>query len=204
MGSEPRVDEIGGGSLVALKDADMGVKILGGLAAFALLLAVLSNGDPDNDAWGGGSAAGASASSVDVDSGDPTEDAWSEGAPDGGALPACDGTAPFAADGGTMRLPVYGPVTPFSSPDCQLDRTTGGDEATRLLQDALARCNGQPVAIDGVYGTETWQAVRAVQSQEGVQVDGTYGPETRGSMAWPIVSGDGEISCGATGGSSGG
>ena len=42
---------------MALKDMDVGVKILGGIVAFALLMAMMSNGDPDNDAWGAGERA---------------------------------------------------------------------------------------------------------------------------------------------------
>jgi hypothetical protein len=187
---------------VALKDVDVGVKILGGLAAFALLMAMLSNRDPDNDAWGGGGTAGASASSADADPAPPSDDPWSAAAPeDGGALPVCDGTAPFSVDGGTIRLPVHGPVTPFSSAACLLDARTGGDQAVRVLQEALVTCNDQPVAIDGGYGPETRRAVRGVQTRHGIRVDGIYGPETQAAMGWPIVSGDGERSCGAVPGS---
>jgi murein L,D-transpeptidase YcbB/YkuD len=186
---------------VALKDMDVGVKILGGLTAFALLLALMSNGEPDNDAWGADEATEASQSSQgDTDTALVADDPWSEPASeDVEALRGCDGTAPFAADGGTIRLPVHGPVTPFAAADCRLDPWHGGGEAVRLLQVALATCNDQPVAVDGDYGAETRRAVSALQARLGIGVDGIYGPQTRGAMAWPMDSGEGEagaVSCG--------
>jgi Putative peptidoglycan binding domain len=180
---------------MALKDTDAGVKILGGLAAFALLMALLSDADPDHDAWGGGDAVAATAASDGgTDSPTPSDDPWSAGPAESG-LPACDGTAPFAAAGGRVRLPVDGPIALFGSPDCRLDRWTGSDDAVRLLQDALARCNGQAVTVDGAYGPQTRQAVSAVQEEHGARVDGVYGPDTRRAMAWPQDTGDGGVSC---------
>ncbi len=179
---------------MALKDAGVGTKILGGLAALALLMALISNGDPDNDAWNAGDPAGASESSDGGSEGAAgSDDAWFEGAAEDDVdLPACDGTAPFSADGGTLRLPVHGPVTPFASAVCRLDTGTGDTDAVRLLQHALAACNGQPVAIDGAYGPETEDAVTAVQARHGIGDDGTYGPETQAAMAWPMDTGEGD------------
>lgn len=184
---------------VALKDMEPGVKMLAGLGVFALLLAMMSNGDPDNDAWGGGAAA-ASADSSDL--GDPAMvagDAWSTAPPeDGGALPACDGSAPFAVDDGSIRLPVHGPIAPFASAACQLaEGGDGGEEAVTLVQAALVACNGQAVTPDGAYGAETRRAVAAVQEAHGIGADGIYGPETRAVMAWPLASGDEEGGDGA-------
>jgi hypothetical protein len=182
------------------KDADTGVKILAGLAGVALFMALLSNGDPDNDAWSGGPAAEASEPS-DSDEPAPGDDPWtagpggSDGGDAGEGLPACDGTALFSADGGPVRLPVAGPVAPFASPTCLLDGLGGAAEAVRLLQDALARCNARPVVVDGRYGAQTAAALRAVQQQHGIGVDGVYGPETRAVMAWPLESGGDEEGC---------
>ncbi len=185
---------------MALKDGDVGVKVLGGLAAFALLMALISNGDPENDAWSEGAAAEASTSSDEGDPGPSSDDPWSAGVADDGGWPDCDDTAPFAVDGGTVRLPVAGPVTPLASPDCRVDDEGGGDEAVALVQEALVQCNGQALAADGTYGPATSGAVAAVQSQQGITVDGAYGPETRGVMSWPIEAGDGDggaVPCGA-------
>lgn len=178
---------------MALKDMDAGAKILGGLVTFALLLALLSDGEPSNDAWGGGATASAEARQR---TDPPVVDAWTVGHDAGGGLPVCDGTAPFGAVGGTVRLPVSGPVTPFAAPDCQLDGGLGGGEAVQLVQHALGQCNRQPVEVDGVYGPATRRAVSAVQEQHGIAVDGVYGPQTRAAMVWPLTVGGGETACG--------
>ena len=179
---------------MSFKDADAGTKILAGLGGVALFMALLSNGDPDNDAWSGGQAAEASEPSG-LDGTTPGYDPWTagpggDGGGDGGdggdTLPACDGSALFSGDGGAVRLPVAGPVAPFASPTCHLGGSGGGAEAVRLVQDALARCNGRPVDTDGRYGAQTAAAVRAVQEQHGIGVDGLYGPETRAVMSWPV------------------
>jgi Putative peptidoglycan binding domain len=174
---------------LALKDMDVGVKILGGLVAFALLMAMMSNGDPDNDAWGAGEQAGASGSSDD-DSGDP----WSTGTSDGADVPACDGVAPFTTDDGTVRMPVHGPVVPFPSAVCQLGPGSRAAEAVGVLQHALAACNGQAVTVDGAYGPATRRAVAAVQADRGLEADGLYGPQTRVAMAWPTEPAPAEAS----------
>jgi hypothetical protein len=188
---------------VAFKDMEPGVKVLAGVGGFALLLALMSNGDPQDDAWNEGTAV-ASASADPDDEADPAllaGDAWSAESPeDGGELPACDGTAPFAVEDGTIRLPVHGPVVPFASSACQLaEGDGGGEEAVRLVQDALAACNGQAVTADGSYGAETRRAVASVQEAHGVGVDGIYGPDTRAAMAWPVMSGDGDSGDGDSG-----
>lgn len=165
---------------MALKDMDVGVKVLGGVVVFALLMALMSNGDPENDAWG----AGESVDDEDV-SGDDRRDPWSAVPEDGEVVPACDGVAPFATDDGTIRLPVHGPVVPFPSAVCQLGPGSDDAEAVRALQHALAACNGQGIAADGVYGAGTEDAVAAVQAGLGLEVDGIYGPQTRVAMSWP-------------------
>jgi hypothetical protein len=176
---------------LALKDMDIGVKILGGLVAFALLLALMSNGDPDNDAWTAGDAAGASESSAVDEASDP----WSAGTADDEGAPPCDAAAPFTAAGGTIRMPVHGPAVPFPTPSCQLGPGSGDAEAVGTLQQALSDCNGRPVTVDGAYGSETRAAVAAVQADHGLEVDGIYGPETRAVMAWPADDPDGEAPC---------
>jgi hypothetical protein len=197
-----------GRSSVAFKDMQPGVKVLAGLGVFALLLALRSNGDPEDDAWNADAAA---VSSAPDDQGDPATlagDDWSVTSPeDGGALPACDGTAPFAVEDGTIRLPVHGPVVPFASAACQLaEGDGGGEEAVRLVQVALTACNGQGVTADGSYGAETRRAVASVQAAHGIGADGIYGPDTRAAMTWPVVSGegdgaDGAVACSAAPGS---
>ncbi len=49
--------------------------------------------------------------------------------------------------------------------------------AVSALQRALGRA-GFPVDVDGVFGGQTWTAVRALQARHGCFVDGVVGPET--------------------------
>ncbi|HEX6417570.1 MAG TPA: peptidoglycan-binding domain-containing protein [Acidimicrobiales bacterium] len=172
-----------------------GTHVLGGLAAVALLLAVISDGAPDNDAWGGGadedaaSVADADRSELRGDDGD----AWSVPEPgEEGSLPTCTGTAPFASGGGTVRLPTDGPVVPVASADCGMGVGRGGGEAVRLLQEALVACNEQSITVDGRYGDATRAAVRAVQQRHGIGTDGAYGPQTRDVMSWPTLTSGGD------------
>ncbi|MEI7031239.1 peptidoglycan-binding domain-containing protein [Streptomyces pratensis] len=60
--------------------------------------------------------------------------------------------------------------------------------AVRALQNALRACNGQSIAVDGVYGPATRQAVIAVQSRAGIARDGVYGPDTAQAMRWRVGS----------------
>lgn len=178
---------------MARKKMGTGVKVAGGVALFALLMAMMSNGDPDgDDAWGSGDDAQEGGSGAGEDVSALAGDAWSEASPeDGGGTPTCDGTAPFAVDEGTVRLPVHGSVTPGASPVCLLDGSQGGGEAVRVLQVALTNCNDQPVTVDGGYGPATRAAVAAVQGRHGLEADGAYGPQTRAVVSWPLDAGDG-------------
>lgn len=47
----------------------------------------------------------------------------------------------------------------------------------RYLQQSLTK-NGYPVAIDGLFGKETEQAVIKFQKQKRIAVDGIVGPQT--------------------------
>lgn len=181
---------------MAFRNVDVGVKVLGGLVGFALVMALVSDGEPGNDAWGGGEAAEAGTGDGDgaVRALSREEDAWLAGEAAGG-LPRCDGTAPFAVDGGTVRLPVHGPVTPLASPDCRLGPGGAGGEAVRALQEALVACNDRQVTVDGAYGPETERAVAAVQAAHGLGADGVYGPATRAALRWPAEDGEGATSC---------
>jgi len=51
----------------------------------------------------------------------------------------------------------------------------------RTLQHLL-KAHGHNVAVDGIFGSQTEAAVRAVQSANGLAVDGIVGPQT-----WPVV-----------------
>lgn len=64
------------------------------------------------------------------------------------------------------------------------------NEEVRLLQDLLNRAARNPVsgisaiAVDGVYGPATEQAVRAIQANAGLQVTGSVGP-----LTWAAIAG---------------
>ncbi|MBG0857703.1 DUF1906 domain-containing protein [Streptomyces spinoverrucosus] len=55
-------------------------------------------------------------------------------------------------------------------------------EAVTRLQRALTAALGRTVAIDGVFGSGTTQAVRDYQSSRGLSVDGIAGPATWGAL----------------------
>ncbi|MEB3330540.1 MAG: peptidoglycan-binding domain-containing protein, partial [Candidatus Sericytochromatia bacterium] len=51
--------------------------------------------------------------------------------------------------------------------------------AVREVQAALTRAGYNPGAVDGVFGGETLEAVRAFQADRGLEVDGLVGSRTR-------------------------
>ncbi|MGW8063461.1 peptidoglycan-binding domain-containing protein [Streptomyces ziwulingensis] len=79
------------------------------------------------------------------------------------------------------------PSTNSWSTNCVLAQ---GDQglAVRALQQSLKRCvntwTRDNVAVDGIYGPKTAQAVRYAQAKYGSAVDGVYGPNTRDAMRW--------------------
>jgi hypothetical protein len=107
----------------------------------------------------------------------------------GGDLPTCDDVVVVEAGSGTAQVPGNsGLLDTSASAACQMRQGRGDEEAVVALQTALARCNSQTVAIDGVYGPATEQAVIAVQQRAGVGVDGEYGPATLQAMRWPTAA----------------
>lgn len=52
----------------------------------------------------------------------------------------------------------------------------------RWTQDALNRVLGLALAVDGIAGTRTRQAIRQFQAQQGLTVDGIVGPHTRAAL----------------------
>jgi len=116
----------------------------------------------------------------DFDLGDDTE-----------GLSICDGVVVVESPSGPVQLP--GDTALFGSPesvDCALGDGGGDEEAVVALQTALVRCNGEDVAIDGEYGSQTADAVTRVQDRGGVAADGTFDPDTRRAMQWPTASAD--------------
>ncbi|MFG2682122.1 peptidoglycan-binding protein [Streptomyces sp. NPDC048392] len=58
----------------------------------------------------------------------------------------------------------------------------------RALQKNMNSCYGKSLALDGVFGPATRDALRNVQSRIGAGVDGVYGRETMGKMKWARYS----------------
>ncbi|MGW0903232.1 peptidoglycan-binding domain-containing protein [Streptomyces sp. NPDC002853] len=65
------------------------------------------------------------------------------------------------------------------------------------LQIAIDTCY-RNLSRDGIYGSQTRDAVRAVQAAEDVGVDGEYGPVTRKAMKWPVYEGGNGSNLGCT------
>jgi peptidoglycan hydrolase-like protein with peptidoglycan-binding domain len=88
-----------------------------------------------------------------------------------------------------VRVPTVGNGT--ANWTCDLG--PGNDSvAVQRLQIALNECNLHAgLAVDGIYGSLTGAAVRAVQSHDGVPADGVFGPVTAFAMQWPVVGSNG-------------
>jgi hypothetical protein len=113
-------------------------------------------------------------------------------APDAGSSgsggPSCDDAVVVPGGGGSVQVPGDDDLFGDSSVDCQVDG--GSDaEAVLALQEALVRCNGQAIRVDGDFGPETSGAVMKVQQQHGLAADGTYDPTTLLVMQWPAGGG---------------
>ena len=109
------------------------------------------------------------------------------------ALPTCDQVKhnfyPWE------QINTWVPIYSFNgSTNCILARGNAGP-AVRVLQQALNDCysfpddvsnaNNGKIGVDGIYGPETYRAVRYVQGREGIARDGVYGPQTFSRMLWP-------------------
>jgi peptidoglycan hydrolase-like protein with peptidoglycan-binding domain len=117
--------------------------------------------------------------------------------PASAALPLCNSTAVALAQSATT---VYGAVTiPIATsasprPSCQTGSGSAGSWV-RALQRSLRSCNGQAIAVDGIFGPATRQAVRNVQNAASITADGIYGPNTARAMKWYAVADSGATSC---------
>ncbi|MFD7158321.1 peptidoglycan-binding protein [Kribbella sp. NPDC059898] len=67
-------------------------------------------------------------------------------------------------------------------------RTGDPETAILVLQRNLNFCYGTKLAVDGIYGSKTRAAVRAVQGKHHLVADGVYGPKTRSAMNWRLYS----------------
>jgi hypothetical protein len=115
---------------------------------------------------------------------------------DFGDSDTCDGVVVVHEASGTAEVPGGETrVESTASVECIMSEGSDDEDAVRALQDALVRCNGQDIAVDGDYGQQTRQAVARVEEENGLSVDGTFGPETRDAMRWPATSASGTTTC---------
>jgi peptidoglycan hydrolase-like protein with peptidoglycan-binding domain len=106
------------------------------------------------------------------------------------ALPHCTDWTESPDLGGYMAAPSLGNNTwKF---DCILSTADGASHkpAVFVLQMALKLCQGQDIAVDGIFGSATRNAVINTQRWWHVTADGVYGPATRDAMLWPYMSHD--------------
>lgn len=102
------------------------------------------------------------------------------------SAPAASATAPICTKAvDTDSHSRYERMQPFSGPastwNCVMYLGHGGVGAVMALQDALNRCHGYDLDVDGSYGRNTAAAVFRINGQNEV-----YGEKTRARMNWPI------------------
>ncbi|GAB2556564.1 serine/threonine-protein kinase [Nocardia heshunensis] len=89
------------------------------------------------------------------------------------------------------------PATGTGSRHCILslkDAAQGPLEGVKALQSALRTCyNTQITDTDGIFGTDTKQAILTVQQQHSVKQDGVFGPQTSNAMTWPVYAADNTV-----------
>ncbi|NUT35959.1 MAG: hypothetical protein HOV79_23130 [Hamadaea sp.] len=108
--------------------------------------------------------------------------------------PTCYGkrTAATFPDGALVYVPA---VSSTGSTSCDLRMGNYNNEAVKVLQNAINKCNKPQnwaaLVVDGDFGQKTKDYLLWAQEIRGTTVDGTYGPLTRDSLFWPLPSGAG-------------
>jgi hypothetical protein len=83
---------------------------------------------------------------------------------------------------GYAQIPSYESGSTLTY-DCILE-TGNNNSGVSKLQSDLNACYGKGLAVDGVFGSGTYNALLQVQRTVGATVDGVYGPNTRNKMKW--------------------
>lgn len=80
--------------------------------------------------------------------------------------------------------------------DCQMYQGASGPEV-KALQITLNKCYGRSLSTDGIFGTNTKNALVHAQGEERIGTDGGYGEETRTNILWAFQysGGLGQWSC---------
>ena len=146
------------------------------LAAFALVALAMS---PDSGCGSDGTSADQANAGVDTTT-----------------QPTCDGVVVVQSASGSTSVPG-GAVRVGSSTSVTCDMREGDvdEDAVRAVQEALVRCNGQDLTVDGNFGPETRAALAQIQEQNGLSADGFYDPATRDAMQWPATTAAGTTVC---------
>ncbi|WP_165986577.1 peptidoglycan-binding protein [Streptomyces sp. YIM 98790] len=101
------------------------------------------------------------------------------------AYPTCNAQKVKYTSGSYFTYQPY--YTGTGSRNCVMGYGAQSD-GVYALQNAIRFCY-KSISVDGIYGSQTRQAVVDVQTVEKVGVDGVYGPVTRKAMDWPIYKG---------------
>jgi peptidoglycan hydrolase-like protein with peptidoglycan-binding domain len=98
------------------------------------------------------------------------------------AQSSCTGSSGYTdVKGFGVLVPTIGNNT-FRD-NCELG--LGNDsQAVVALQETLDGCYGQSLATDGIYRSQTQEAVEDAQQAVHITVDGVYGPQTRDHINW--------------------
>ncbi|WP_405956548.1 peptidoglycan-binding protein [Streptomyces phaeochromogenes] len=105
--------------------------------------------------------------------------------PAAAATPTCNSNFKWAHGNYNGRntflwLPAYDGYATY----CNMSPGASGVEV-RMLQDALVKCYGRNITVDGEYGPATKAALEYAQRAEDIDDDGYYGRDTRESIKWP-------------------
>ena len=94
------------------------------------------------------------------------------------STPTCTTSSYLGWTVGDVTYNQYPPKSSGGSISCLMKVGVGGVSAIKSLQSALVQCYGRGIAVDGVFGSGTRQALQYAQGVEGVVADGVYGPAT--------------------------
>jgi len=85
------------------------------------------------------------------------------------------------------KLKSYKKPAPKPKPSINLPngiyRQGSRGTAVKPIQSALNKALGIKLAVDGIYGAKTTEAVRNFQKKYGLSADGIYGPKTKAKLA---------------------
>jgi hypothetical protein len=107
------------------------------------------------------------------------------------AVALCDSWTDFRlSDGDVVHLPSAGRNS--GNINCTFVSGMSGGGVYKL-QDALNRCYGANLVVDGLFGPATEAALRRVELIHHVPPDGIYDPPLRKAMLWPVYNPDGSF-----------